>query len=180
MLEPVLDQAVTAIREAIDATEAELQVAQTGTVVQVGGGIARVRGLPGIAAEELVRFPDGVLGHSLRPIVEDRPVETTNTFVVAETVLTAFGACPGRMVRTGRYKYACYDRGVPREELYNLDTDPGETVNLAERPDHRDILQQHREHLRQWCIATGDHFGGGHYAHPDTPFMIPGDAYTHK
>jgi hypothetical protein len=40
-----------------------------------------------------------------------------------------------------------------------------------------EVLRAHREHLRQWCRATKDTFGGGHYAHPATPFMLPGDGY---
>jgi len=36
-----------------------------GTLFRVGGGIARVRGLPGVGSEELLRFPDGLLGIAL-------------------------------------------------------------------------------------------------------------------
>lgn len=44
---------------------AELRLEEIGTVTYVGRGIVRVKGLPGIKAEELVRFPGGVFGLAL-------------------------------------------------------------------------------------------------------------------
>ncbi len=49
------DAALAAYRPTVTAVE-------TGVVEQVGQGIARVSGLPGVAAMELVRFPNGILG----------------------------------------------------------------------------------------------------------------------
>ena len=44
----------------------------------------------------------------------------------------------------------------PREELYDLQTDPHETVNLATDPNYADELKRHRTDLYQQMIHTGD------------------------
>lgn len=62
MLDELLDTTLSTIRVAVDQETAQLKPRETGTVMHVGGGIARVKGLPGITSEELVQFPDGVLG----------------------------------------------------------------------------------------------------------------------
>lgn len=62
MLARALDDAMTALRQAIEATAPGPRLRETGTVLEVGGGIARVSGLPGITSEELVRFAGGDLG----------------------------------------------------------------------------------------------------------------------
>jgi F-type H+/Na+-transporting ATPase subunit alpha len=49
------DAVLAAYRPTVAAVE-------TGVVEQIGQGIARVSGLPGVAAMELVRFPDRILG----------------------------------------------------------------------------------------------------------------------
>ena len=62
MLRELLDDADRAVREALDRGPPELVPEEVGEVVSAGGGIARVRGLLGLGAEELVGFPDAVLG----------------------------------------------------------------------------------------------------------------------
>lgn len=66
----------------------------------------------------------------------------------------------GRMLRSDRYKYCVYDWGEHRESLFEMDTDPGETVNLARRPDRQSILDQHRAWFAEWSESTGDTFQG--------------------
>lgn len=62
MLQELLDEAMSTLHAAVGRSSLELQPQETGTVLQVGGGIARVTGLPGVTSEELVRFPGNVLG----------------------------------------------------------------------------------------------------------------------
>lgn len=62
MLREILDETMDTIRGQAKAPARQLQSRQSGTVLQVGGGIARVSGLPGITSEELIRFRGGVLG----------------------------------------------------------------------------------------------------------------------
>ncbi len=44
----------------------------------------------------------------------------------------------------------------PRHELYDLDADPDELVNLADRPEHAERLQAMQATLRAWQAATKD------------------------
>jgi F-type H+/Na+-transporting ATPase subunit alpha len=63
---PVLENLVTAAESAFNTVlghfQAHLQAEGIGVVHFVGNGIALVTGLPGIRSEELVRFPDNLLG----------------------------------------------------------------------------------------------------------------------
>lgn len=62
MLQELLDDTMTRLHEVIESSAPALHTRETGTVLHVGGGIARVSGLPSLTSEELVQFPDGVLG----------------------------------------------------------------------------------------------------------------------
>jgi len=62
VLQELLDETMTSLHAAVDAAAPRIQLHETGTVLHVGGGIARLKGLPGITADELVQFPDRVLG----------------------------------------------------------------------------------------------------------------------
>lgn len=62
LLEPVLADTKTAIEAALPDRPPILKLVETGTVVHVGGGIARVKGLPSVTAEELVLFPGELPG----------------------------------------------------------------------------------------------------------------------
>jgi F-type H+-transporting ATPase subunit alpha len=62
LLAEALHDAMHALSSAIERGGGGLQVRETGTVLDVGGGVARIGGLPSITSEELIRFPDGVLG----------------------------------------------------------------------------------------------------------------------
>lgn len=70
-LQALLDDTMATLRGTWDSAAPSLQVRETGVVLQVGGGIARVRGLPSIGSEELVRFPGGVLGMAVNLDPED-------------------------------------------------------------------------------------------------------------
>ena len=63
-----------------------------------------------------------------------------------------------RAIRTDRYKYSVYPMGRYREQLVDLEADPGEMVNLAVSARSRDILDDHRQRLRKWCEETDDPF----------------------
>jgi F-type H+-transporting ATPase subunit alpha len=71
MLTELLDDTMSALQGAMERGSSKLRVRETGTVLHVGGGIARIRGLPSIKSEELIRFPDGVLGIAVNLEPED-------------------------------------------------------------------------------------------------------------
>jgi len=50
------------IKKQIENYQAEMEVSDVGTVIQVGDGIARVHGLDNVMAGELVEFSNGVMG----------------------------------------------------------------------------------------------------------------------
>jgi len=57
-----LREASNAVEQALAERELELRLEETGTLHSIGSGIARVSGLAGVKAEELVAFPGGSLG----------------------------------------------------------------------------------------------------------------------
>jgi N-sulfoglucosamine sulfohydrolase len=44
----------------------------------------------------------------------------------------------------------------PRHELYDLESDPQEVVNLADSPDHAKVLAGLQARLREWQTQTQD------------------------
>jgi arylsulfatase len=58
-----------------------------------------------------------------------------------------------KMVRTSRWKYNYYPEGYA--ELYDLDADPDEMVNLAGRPQQREVEAAMKDRLLKW-LTTAD------------------------
>jgi arylsulfatase A-like enzyme len=112
--------------------------------------------------------PGDLRGRSLRDLAAGRPVEDWREYVVTQT----FGALEGRMVRTDRHKYVVYDYGDEREQLFDLEADPGELVDRSNTAAYEEVLAEHREHLLEWCTETGDVFGDP-WDYPIVP-RIPG------
>jgi len=56
------ERAFQVIKEARETFVPELMPREVGIVIQVSTGIAVVSGLPGVGSEELIQFPNGVLG----------------------------------------------------------------------------------------------------------------------
>ena len=50
------------IEKELEGFETELKMEDTGTILQIGDGIARIYGLEKIMAGELLEFPGGVMG----------------------------------------------------------------------------------------------------------------------
>ena len=64
----------------------------------------------------------------------------------------------GRMIRSRTYKYCAYDMGQHRESLVDVESDPGEMVNLAGKKEYRSVLERHRQYLAEWCQKYSDPF----------------------
>ncbi len=82
-------------------------------------------------------------GLSLRPLVEGQSRPTWRECLFAETHGT------GRMVRTPEYKLITY-RGDPAEQLFDMRTDPHETVNLAGEAARADVVRELHRRLDEW------------------------------
>jgi len=113
-----------------------------------------------------VAIPAGCQGRSLRCLLERTPASDAWRDQVVSEIWVPGSADPtpgnpwksawGRMLRTARFKYAVYDRGEHREQLYDLRNDRHEKHNLAADPIYHDVLTEHRRRLAAWCKETGD------------------------
>jgi F-type H+/Na+-transporting ATPase subunit alpha len=56
------DEIASVLQQEIEQYESQIDVREVGTVLEVGDGIARVHGLSGVMAGEMVEFPGGVIG----------------------------------------------------------------------------------------------------------------------
>ena len=118
--------------------------------------------LPTLCDYAGIEPPKGLHGLSLRPLASGKPPETWRDHLVVETDT-------GRMVRTARAKYAVYASGAHREQLNDLQADPGEMHNLADDPTHRPDLDRHRALLRQWVERTGDRIAANYIVREAPP-----------
>jgi arylsulfatase A-like enzyme len=105
--------------------------------------------LPTLCDYAGVERPAHLLGRSLRPLAEGRPVDAWRTYVAAENGWS-------RMIRSRRYKYCAFDHTGGMELLVDLENDPGELRNLAGDPASRDVLVEHRGMLAEWIKRSDD------------------------
>ncbi len=96
--------------------------------------------------------PPGLPGRSVRALAEGRSVKDWRDQVVVEGEF-------GRMVRTARYKYSIYQSGRHREQLIDMQADPGEMTNLAGKKQLATVLTDHRRRLAKWVKAVDDRIG---------------------
>ena len=59
------DEVTKILREQIEGYQQKLSVEETGTVISVGDGIARIHGLDKCMAGEMIEFPNDVFGIAL-------------------------------------------------------------------------------------------------------------------
>ena len=105
--------------------------------------------LPTLCDYAGVGVPDTLLGRSLRPIAEGKPIDNWRPFVVTENHT-------GRMIRSEDFKYCVYHEGKRRESLVNMKSDPGEMKNLAEAEQYKNVLNEHRRYFKRWIDESGD------------------------
>lgn len=105
-----------------------------------------------------VEKPVSMRGESLVPVIEDKSHKSRN-YVVSETMFAENNkplGGKGRMLRTERFKYCIYDNGENREQLFDMENDPGETNNLAVKKEFREELLKQRNLLLSWAKSTND------------------------
>jgi arylsulfatase A-like enzyme len=131
--------------------------------------------LPTVCDYAGITPPDDLEGLSLRDLAEGRTSEKWRDQLVAEVLFSPEQRTHARMVRTQHFKYAVYSWGRYREQLFDMQTDPGEMVNLAVQARYADVLADHRGRLLDWCLRSGDLFAE-HYGRPGHP-SVPGHAW---
>jgi choline-sulfatase len=119
--------------------------------------------LPTLLAAAGLEVPKRLPGCNLMPLVSGQKPAGWRDYVVVQNSLVQSGMVEGikpemdgRMVRTDRYKYCVFSRGLRRESLVDMQNDPLETVNLASDPKYREILLQHRDRLARFGVEHGD------------------------
>ncbi|HKK63059.1 MAG TPA: DNRLRE domain-containing protein [Bacteroidales bacterium] len=68
------------------------------------------------------------------------------------------GVYDGRMLVTKKFKYFIFDQGFHREQLFDLENDPGELHPVTYDPDYHDDLLACREMLKEWTENQNDDF----------------------
>ncbi len=92
-------------------------------------------------------YSDTLDGHSLLPLLEGKDVENSGT--VYGEMLGEGAVAPLLMIRRGRYKYI-YSEPDP-EQLFDLEDDPNELHNLADRQEFQELCQDFQvELLQHW------------------------------
>lgn len=110
-------------------------------------------------------MPEGLQGRSWTKVMEGRDTLSDNDVFVhwngaggrdlGNEAINRLSAMPRRSVITGdRWKLnlCATDQG----ELFDLGSDPYETTNLFDAPEHRDRVHDMAARIRQWQIKTGD------------------------
>ena len=111
--------------------------------------------LPGTLLELAgVPVPETFQGQSLVPLLLGETDDTGREDIFATYHGNQFGLYSQRMVRTRRWKYVW--NATAEDELYDLETDPGELHNRALDPACADVLARLRQRLVAWMEETDD------------------------
>jgi arylsulfatase A-like enzyme len=97
--------------------------------------------------------PESFQGQSVLPLLAD-PAAQGREDIFCVYSGNQFGLYSQRMVRETRWKYVW--NAVDVDELYDLETDPGELHNLARDPFCGEELRRLRHRLVEWMHGTGD------------------------
>ncbi|MFB9058243.1 sulfatase [Mariniflexile ostreae] len=102
--------------------------------------------------------PKGLLGKSVKALVENETINNSRAFVVVETKFegkNAYGTM-GRALVTKKYKYVLYHWGKNREQFFDLENDPYEMNNLINAKAYLENIDDCRQKLLDWCKETKD------------------------
>ena len=105
-----------------------------------------------------VKAPKNIQGQSLVPMLED-PEAKGRGWALTQVARGGGGKQKnpeskakrffGYSLRTPRYRYTEWDEGAQGSELYDHETDPGELVNLAGKPEHAETVAELSKLLRE-------------------------------
>jgi arylsulfatase A-like enzyme len=109
-----------------------------------------------------IPVPAGLRGLSAAAVALGRSDAPRHEFIVSENNHHSGVGTPtevhGRMVRSARHKYVRYNTGEPSEQLFDLESDPGELRNLVLEEAAHGVLEEHRRLLNQYIDITNDNF----------------------
>lgn len=114
--------------------------------------------LPTLCDYAKAPVPENLPGRSLRANLKGATHPLGRPVVCELQADSKRAEIQGRMVRQGRYKYCVFTPGSPSEQLFDIQTDPGETKNLAGDPTFARVLNEYRTLLEDWKKTTGDPF----------------------
>jgi len=87
--------------------------------------------------------PAGLEGKSLVPAMQGKD-NGRDRFALSENFRAG---TPSRMIRTRQWKYCYFHKD--KEQLFDLENDPEETVNLVKKPEHKDVVASLRSQALQ-------------------------------
>lgn len=126
--------------------------------LQIPGPASLLDLVPTLLAYASIPIPDGLRGRSLLPSITGKEKDTGRAFAVGEWYDEFKGyTVPGRMLCDEDYKYASYLE-PDGEELYDMKSDRLEQVNLAKKPEFKDVLERYRQLLKNHLKETRDTF----------------------
>jgi len=125
------------------------------TISELAGSIDL---LPTLCDLTGLEYPDSVQGKSLVPLMKGKKTEWRDViFSEIGYPKPSMGVCT--MARDKKFKYILhdvYDSGENFEELFDMQNDPGELINLAEDSNHTATLNRLRNEVKLWNKNT-DH-----------------------
>ena len=117
------DEITKLIREQIENYESKISVDETGTVITLGDGIARVYGLDKVMAGELLSFPHGVAGIAMNleedqvgVVILGESYSNSSFATPLVTVSSSFPHKGGRRWGPGRVSERLFASFHPRHE----------------------------------------------------------------
>jgi len=105
---------------------------------------------PTLAALCGLRPPHALHGRSLKPLLDD-PEEPWDKPAFTQTWRGGFA---GHSIRTEQWRYTEWDDGRKGAELYDYNTDPGETTNLAADPKYAVRVAELKLALRENWVTS--------------------------
>ncbi|MDD4801161.1 MAG: sulfatase-like hydrolase/transferase [Proteiniphilum sp.] len=105
--------------------------------------------LPTICDYAAAEIPDHCTGKSIRRLIEQEDEQEIHPYIVTETLFDK-STTRGWMIRTPGHKYVLYDKGKYREQLFDMQQDRKERINLVVEKKDRDLLNRHRTILNEW------------------------------
>lgn len=143
------------------ATRVPMIVSQAGRTI--GGGVDErlvCNGLdliPTLCDYAGTEVPAHMRGLSLRAPAEGRETKRWRETLVVESTIA-------RSIRDERYKYIVFKGGARRVQLFDLEADPLEMVNLVERPEFAETRKRLHCDLAEAVRQTGDKPGAASLA----------------